>query len=275
MTPTKTIGRYGRTYVWPEYKPHELEVPSVTTILSGGVPKPALAPWNAKMVATFAVKNKDAWDRLDDDDAIDLLKRSPFRKTKIAADRGTLVHAALEAYSRGDEVVPVPKDKALLAQYEGALQFLRDFQVETTHTEVTIFSREFEYAGTTDILGGVTLPPEIVQENPLLPKSGRAIIDYKTGKAIYNDAVVQANAYAFGDFIAHGGANPSEEPLGIFDLIIIVRPKRRGGYEAKVFTPSAKVHDVFLAAKIVAQRDEAVDPTFAGRILTGPDEGDE
>jgi hypothetical protein len=257
--------------VWPEKQPYELQVPSVTTILSGGVPKPALAPWNAKMVATFAVKNKDAWATLDDEDAIDLLKRSPFRKTKKAADSGTLVHAALEAFNAGAEHVPVPKDKALKAQYDGALQFLRDFEVEPTHTEVTIFSRQFGYAGTTDILGAVRLPTEI---DPFRTR-GRAIIDYKTGKAIYDEAVIQANAYAHGDFIAHGGSEPREEPLGTFDFIIIVRPKRRGGYEAKVYTPSQEVLDVFLAAKVVSEREDACRHSYDGRVLTGPDEEDE
>jgi hypothetical protein len=268
VTPTRTIGRYGRTYVWPEKQPYELQVPSVTTILSGGVPKPALAPWNAKMVATFAVKHKDAWQGLDDEDAIDLLKRSPFRSTDKAAKAGTLVHVALEAFNAGAEHVPVPKDKALKAQYDGALQFLRDFRVETTHTEVTIFSRQYGYAGTTDILGTVTLPSDI---DPLRT-SGRAIIDYKTGKAIYDEAVIQANAYAHGDFIAHGGPAPYEEPLGEFDFIIIVRPKRRGGYEAKLYKPSQEVLDVFLAAKVVGEREDSCRHSYAGRVLTGPEE---
>jgi hypothetical protein len=262
--------------VWPEKRPHELEVPSVTTILSGGVPKPALAPWNAKMVATFAVKNKDAWANLEEDDAIDLLKRSPFRKTKIAADRGTLVHRALDAYAAGEDHV-VPKEKPLRAQYDGALQFLRDFQVETHHTEVTIFSRKHGYAGTTDVVGGVVIPDSIDLNDFMNPRkrTGTAVIDYKTGKAIYGDAVIQANAYAFGDFIADG-ASGQELSLPMVDFLIIVRPKRRGGYEAKVYEPSAAVHAVFLAAMVVRERDEVVEHTEIGRVLTGPvDEEDD
>jgi hypothetical protein len=87
--------------------------------------------------------------------------------------------------------------------------------------------------------------------------------------------VIQANAYAHGDFIAHGGSEPREEPLGTFDFIIIVRPKRRGGYEAKVYTPSQEVLDVFLAAKVVSEREDACRHSYDGRVLTGPDEEDE
>jgi hypothetical protein len=247
-------------------------VPSVTTVLSGGVPKPALAPWNAKMVATFAVKNKDAWAGLDEEDAIDLLKRSPFRTTKKAADRGNLVHAALDAFTSGAEAVPVPKDKALKAQYDGALQFLRDFHVEPLFTEVTIFSRQYEYAGTTDVIGNVVLPREAIDDFMSHGKrEGVAIIDYKTGKGIYDEAVIQANAYSGGDWIADG-ATGAEVPLPKVDFLIIVRPKRRGGYEAKVYAPSAKVHDVFLAAKVVSEREDAVKESAIGRMLTGPDE---
>jgi hypothetical protein len=274
VTPTRTIGRYGRTYVWPEKKPHELQVPSVTTVLSGGVPKPALAPWNAKMVATFAVKNKDAWEKLEEDDAIDLLKRSPFRKTKIAADRGSLVHRALDAFAAGEDHV-VPKEKQLRAQYDGALQFLRDFKVEPEHTEVTIFSRQHGYAGTTDVVGNVVLPKELDIDDFMNPRKreGSAIIDYKTGKAIYDEAVIQANGYAFGDFIADG-ATGQEIPLKLVDFLIIVRPKRRGGYEVKVFEPSTAVHNVFLAALVVSAREDACAQSFVGRMLTGPEEDD-
>lgn len=268
MTPTRTVGRYGRTYVWPEKKPHELVVPSVTTIIGGGIPKPALAPWNAKMVAEFAVDNSDSWLNLDRDDAIDLLKRSPFRKTKKAADHGSLVHTALEAFGNGAEEIPTLPDKSHRKQYEGALQFLRDFEVEPVYTEFTVFSREHEYAGTADLLGPVTFPAEMLLDSKPRPT---CIIDYKTGKAIYPEFAVQLTSYARGDFIADG-ASGMELPLPEIDYLIVVRPKRRGGYEAKVYENSQAVFDLFLAAKEIHEREDTLAHVEVGRVLTGPEE---
>jgi hypothetical protein len=271
MTPTRTVGRYGRTYVWPEKKPHELTVPSVTTIIGGGIPKPALAPWNAKMVAAYAVDNRESWAGLERDAAIDLLKRSPFRKTKKAADHGKLVHTALEAFSNGEDELPTLPEKSHRKQYEGALQFLRDFKVEPLFTEFTVFSREHEYAGTSDLLGPVTFPPEMLLDSKERPV---CIVDYKTGKAIYPEAAIQLNSYARGDFIADG-ATGTELPLPLIDYLIVVRPKRRGGYEVKVYEPSQAVFDLFLAAKRIHERDEILAHVEVGRVLTGPEEGDE
>jgi hypothetical protein len=271
LTPTRTVGRYGRTYVWPEKKPHELVVPSVTTIIGGGIPKPALAPWNAKMVAEFAYDNRGAWINLERDAAIDLLKRSPFRKTKKAADHGSLVHAALDAYGSGAEEITALKEKSARKQYEGALQFLRDFKVEIEHTEVTCFSRKHEYAGTTDVIGTVTFPVEMLLDSKPRP---RCVIDYKTGKRIYDEYAVQLVSYARADFIADG-ATGLEIPMPEIDYVIVVRPKRRGGYEAKVYEPTDDVFGLFLAAKEIHERDETLSHVAVGSVLTGPEEGDE
>lgn len=272
MAPTKTIGRYGRTYVWPEKKPHELVVPSVTTIIGGGIPKPALAPWNAKMVATFAVDHRESWEGLDREDAIDLLKRSPFRHTKKRAEEGTIVHAALDAHAAGvvdPADIPTLLDKALQKQVEGALQFLRDFDVRPGWTEATIFSREHEYAGTTDVVGDVTFPPEMF----ISPQDATCIIDYKTGKAIYDDYLVQLIAYARGEFIGTPGTGEEIE-LPEIDYCIVVRPKRRGGYEARVYKPTEEAFNLFLAAKVVSEREDILSEALYGQTLTGPDEGE-
>jgi hypothetical protein len=262
---TRTVYKRGRHYVWPERPPHELEVVSVTTIIGGGIPKPALAPWNAKMVATFAVENKAKWMELDDADAIDLLKRSPFRQTRKRADEGTLVHAALEAYAAGEEEVLIPPEEiGLTGQYNGAVQFLRELNVEILHAEATVFSREHQYAGTSDIFGHVTLPP------PLPQGRKTAVIDYKTGKAIYPEYAVQLAAYAFGDFI--GLADGTEVPVPDVDYLIVVRPKRRGGFEAAVYEADREIFEVFLAAKTVHERERMLQGKEIGRQNVGPDD---
>lgn len=267
MTPTKTIAKVGRHYVWPLKKPYELMVPSVTNIIGKGIPKEALAPWNAKMVATFAVKHREEWVGLPEDAAIDMLKRSPYRESDRSARAGKLVHNAIEQYVAGI-VHDAPADKALKNQYEASIGFLKDFKVKASHTEVTIFSREHEYAGTTDVIGSVTIPKGVVANKIV---KGSAIIDYKTGKRIYDEHSVQLNAYAAGDFIAN--EDGTETPMPSVDFLIVVRPKKKGGYEVRVYEPTADALNVFLAAKVVSQRDDVLEHAQIGRILTGPDEG--
>lgn len=271
MTPTKTVAKRGRHYVWPEKPPHELVVPSVTNI-TGSLPKEWAGPWNAKMVATYAVKHKDEWAGLPDDDAIDLLKRSPYRTTDKAARAGKLVHNAIEKYVLGVDHA-TPKDPALKKQYQASIAFLKDFKVKPTKwVEVTIFSREHEYAGTTDLVAGCVIPKEV--ELPKgLKRTGMAIIDYKTGKRIYDEHPVQLNAYSRGDFIAN--ADGSETPMPSVDFLIVVRPKKRGGYEAKVYLPDEERFELFLAAKVVQRREAVLENAEVGRILTGPHEDDE
>lgn len=270
MASTRTVqGPGGRHYVWPERGPRELYVRSVTNIIGKGIPKEALAPWNAKMVATFAVKNKAEWTGLDDESAIDLLKRSPYRTTDRSARAGTLVHNAIEHYANGEGHAK-PKDKALRNQYDAARAFLTDFEVKVEATEFTCFSREGGYAGTSDVLGRVKLPVEL----GLRKRNRRAIIDYKTGKRIYDEHPIQLNAYAMADFYALGG-DPKEYPIGAVDTLIVVRPKKRGGYEAMIYEPSKELHDLFLAAKVVAEREEVLHEAVIGRVLTGPAENED
>jgi hypothetical protein len=267
VAPTRTLAKRGRHYVWPVKAPHELVVPSVTTI-TGALPKEWAGPWNAKMVAEFAVEHRDEWVGLPPDAAIDMLKRSPYRFTDRSARAGTLVHNTIDAYMEGRDV-PKPKDKGLAKQVEGALQFLRDFKVKPQFSEVTIFSREHEYAGTTDLVGKVTLPASV----KLKKRNGNAIIDYKTGKRIYDEHPVQLNAYARGDFIAmHDG---TEEPVPPIDYLIVVRPKKRGGYEAKIYVPDEARFQLFLAARVVSQRSDVLEYADVARVLVGPDDQEE
>lgn len=268
MAPTKTVAKHGRHYVWPLKKPYELVVPSVTNI-TGALPKEWAGPWNAKMVATFAVKHREDWSGLPDEDAIDLLKRSPYRTTDKAARAGKLVHNAIEQYVEGVKHA-APTDKALKNQYLAAIAFLKDFNVKAKFSEVTIFSRTHEYAGTLDLIGGVTIP-KAANLPKGMKRTGTAIIDYKTGKRIYDEHPVQLNAYARGDFIA--GQDGTETPMPAVDFLIVVRPKKRGGYEAKIFVPDEARFELFLAAKTIAARADVLEDAEVGRVLTGPDEG--
>ena len=232
-SPRQSRARSGRRYVWPPQPPHELEVPSSTTIL-GILDKPALLGWASRMVAEYAVEHRDAWSRLPTDEAVALLKGAPWRNRNRKANVGTAVHTALEAYVTGQE-----PDEELAPErrgyYEAALAFLRDHEPKITASEVTVYSRRHEYAGTLDLLG---------------EHGGEAtVMDYKTGKDVYPEMALQLCSYAYGDFIGHDDGR--EEPLPEIRRGIVIRLGANGRYKAVPVSLPQELFEVFLALRRV------------------------
>lgn len=240
--PKLAYKRSGREYRWPGKPPHELAVPSTTTIIGGGVPKEALKFWAAKMAAQYAVEHKGAWERLPKDDAVDLIKRAATRFTERKADLGTAVHAAIEAHlghRGGPTLNEIEKGYA-----RGALAFLEDHSVEVVRVESTVFSREHGYAGTFDLL----------YRSPSLP--GVIVGDWKTSKAVYDETALQLCASARADFIAEpDGVTEAYLPVEDIDVGTTIRLAADGTYEAVPFLLTDEVFEVFLAAKVVAARE--------------------
>src|SRR3972149_8960545 len=92
---------------------------SVTTIISGGLPKQALIYWSANQVAEYVVQNQDkVWGLLrptadtDEarqqarDDTYDFLKRTPWRARDKAADLGTAPPEAAGEHVLGQPMPP-------------------------------------------------------------------------------------------------------------------------------------------------------------------------
>lgn len=181
-----------RTYSW-----RGEEFYSVTTIIGGGIPKPALLPWGIKMVAegaVDAVENGYLADMVeqDRDGAIRFLKGLPYAKRDAAADLGTLVHQWIEAYSLKR---PMPKPPLPVAPYLRSFEaFLDDFKPSFTATEASVYSRSQRYAGTLDSICTLKLP--------LHESEQRFILDAKTGKGVYPEVGLQLAAYRNAEFIA-------------------------------------------------------------------------
>lgn len=185
----------GRTYTI-----NERVLWSVTTIIGNGLPKPAIAGWQAKSIAEFAVAN---WrtiggmlgavrlSRTDDasvfiisdpdavDGAIDWLKGAPWRESKRKMNVGSAVHAEAEAYALG---IPRPEALPAVAPYLTSFRnFLEDFKPDFQLVEATVFNVAEGYAGTLDAVARV---------------GGRTFLfDWKTGKDIYPDVALQLAAY--------------------------------------------------------------------------------
>lgn len=188
-----TTTNRGRTYTW-----HDEIFDSVTTIIGGGVPKPALKPWGEKLVATTAVDKLNQWETMDRDDAIDWLKRSPFRETDRAAVQGSHIHDWAEKHVLGLPVAVEDAPEIQRPYLDGFLRFIAEWHPEYEMTEASVFSRRYRYAGTLDAI--VTLDG-----------IGRLLVDYKTGKGVYGEVGLQLAAYRYAEFV--GLPDGSEAPM--------------------------------------------------------------
>ena len=137
---------------------------SVTTIIGGGVPKPALLFWAAKTVTDSAIENLPALvaaSRFPDqlEAHRDWIKRAHTRKKDERAEVGSAVHMIIEARILG---TPLPKSvqvgdeewaldgEELKPYIDRFLAFERDWQPEWTASEMVVANPTLGYAGTLD-----------------------------------------------------------------------------------------------------------------------------
>jgi len=166
-----------RVYEWrapgaPIDQPAEIYW-SVTTLIKGGLPSPALTYWAAKATAEFAVanhrqvtamleavklaKDEQGFLRVRDPDAvqsaIDWLKGSPWRERDRKGNVGTAVHAAAESYVLGKPMPTVVEEaRPYVAQFE---QFLADWNPHYELAEASVYNRTLKYAGTLDAIATI------------------------------------------------------------------------------------------------------------------------
>lgn len=260
-----TAGRGMRVYKWPPQPPHELEVVGVTSIISNGVPKPFLEGWAAKRTAECAVDDHDLVTAMlakknGERMAIDHLKGARYRDRDTKANRGTIVHAAVESYLDGKPMskddleerlqearVPRPLWKGAAGMVAGAMEFLFEQEPEVLRSEATVYSRAHTYAGTTDLLVKMRIG-----------RSRRhVIVDFKTSKAIYDETSLQLCAYSRADFIGLNDGTEIPMPDDVRDGIA-VRLMPSGKYEAVAFALTDELYDVFVAARTVALGKEVI-----------------
>jgi hypothetical protein len=178
--------------------------PSVTTIL-GCIGKPALINWAANTERAAVIEAAaDLYEDAPTGKGIPRMMRAVYVETlkgrlgKVkahtkelakAGDIGTQVHSLIEwniRKSLGQEPGPEPR----LAQ--GAQQPFATWQewascvkFKPLLCEQTVFSTEHQYAGTMDLLAEMELQGTMTT----------VLVDWKTGKAIYDEALLQNAAY--------------------------------------------------------------------------------
>lgn len=256
-----TTGRGGkRTYSW-----RSETYWSVTTILSA-MPKPALLPWGIKAVAETAVTSRDVvaamLDRCETPAAcvkgdfcapcietIRWLKGSPYAKRDAAADLGTYVHNAVEAYVLGK---PFPKWPPLVKpRMDAFLQYLADYKPDYELTEASVYNRSERYAGTLDAI--------------VVIHGRRLLLDVKTGgEQVYPETALQLAAYRHAEFI--GLPDGSEEPMRETDGAAVLHIPAEGGYELVDVQTDDEVFRTFLYVREVFRFQE----DLSKRVIRGP-----
>lgn len=235
---------YGRGH---GYKIDGVKVDGVTTLISQGMPKPALMYWSARTVAEYVAdatdEQLDQLRQLGRSGMVAALKEVPWGKRDAAAAKGTEVHGYAEHLARGEEV-EVPEHIA--GHVESAVAFLDDYQVNAIRLEAPIGSRRWRYAGTCDLLADVTLPDG---------QRVRAVLDYKTsGSGIWPDVALQLAAYRNAEiYLDTDGVEQQVADLGLSETAYAVW-LRADGYDVYPVNAGEQPFKAFQHLAYVARR---------------------
>lgn len=198
-----TLRRIDRTYRGKPTHHYELDgtrVDGVTTVISQGIPKPALTYWSARTVAEYATANLEQLQTMlatgGVRPTVDFLKGVPWEQRDAAAVRGTEVHALAEQVVQGLPTVVPPE---LVGHVDGYARWLDRSRIQPVHTELVVGSRRWGYAGTADLV--------------LTDRDGvTRIADLKTSSGVYGETALQLAAYRHADFHLDGDGLLSPMP---------------------------------------------------------------
>jgi hypothetical protein len=222
-------------------------VPNVTTILNGGLPKPALVGWAARMAGEAAAQLIFGDGVEPTAVVVDRLRQmGPTAVTALCADaaqarrnaaavKGTDVHAYAERVLHG-EAVDVPSE--LAGYVEGYVGFLDRVELVPILTERPCASRRHWYAGRFDLLA-------TIDDEPWL-------LDNKTGSGVYGETACQVAAYARADFYVDvdGAEVPMPHVAHIGALHVT-----EGGTDLYDLGDIDEAHREFIAARLIYSTD--------------------
>jgi hypothetical protein len=247
MTATGFTRRnYGRGHA---YYLDGRKLDGVTTILSKGLPKPALVQWAANCAADLAC---DEWDQLAELPLSERRKRlakAADAKRSAAAVRGTQVHALADKLAQGLEVT-VPDE--LAGHVESCVRFLNEWEPVTLLTETPVYHDTYLYAGTLDLVVEMA--------------GKRWLLDFKTSASgAYGDTAFQLAAYKHA---THCLTDGTVQPMGHIDECGVVW-LRADGYDLYPYCADQGIFRQFLYIQQVAKCAED-SRDYKGDALTPP-----
>ncbi len=210
-------------------------VPSVTSVLREGVPKPGLVKWGANIIAEAASTERERLATMKKAEVKTYLSALADTVRDTASIQGRIVHSAAEAIAKG---LPQPEAQTdvevqIVSHFQ---RFIMDFKPVFLESEAQIWNHRYGYAGTLDACA-----------NMIALNSGPVILDWKTSKSVWPEVALQLAAYARGEYILRADGTKSELPD--IDMrrgyVLHLRPE---GYKLHPVDISDHVFDVFLSA---------------------------
>lgn len=165
------------------------KIPSVTSILSKVLAKPALLPWGIKATAEhydgiMKKYQEGEFSKIDDKIREDFLKEAKGASKKVSSDAATFGSAIHQRIER-----VIKKQIRLEGVEDEYLPYLRAFfdwykqeKIKQISTEKKLYSTIYRYAGTLDAVAKID--DEVI------------IYDYKTSSGFYPEYDLQISAYA-------------------------------------------------------------------------------
>ena len=182
-------------------------VPSVTTVINQ-LNKPKLTNWAARVAAEYAIRGWAALAELSPYERKEAIRYAHERERQESADLGTAVHHAIDCWAKG---IPHEHAKEVDPYMNSFTKFLMEKRPRFLYSEVTLWNRTHNYAGTADAICEI---------------SGETwVADYKSGKSLYPEVGLQLSALAHGEFIITAEGEELEVPLIQGLAAIHVRPR--------------------------------------------------
>lgn len=234
---------YGRGYLHPVTGEF---VPSVTTIISAGIPKPALVGWAAKSAAQYAAENWESLTELSKDEKIKRIKGTHRQIAKEAAGLGDTIHDIVDKYNKGLEPGEWPPG----SHENQFIGFLMDCKPRIIESETTVWSRKHGYAGTLDFIARI--------------RDRVWLSDLKTGSGLYPEMGLQLSALAHADFIIR--EDGTEESVPQVDGCALLH-LRSGFWKFVPLTWMEECFTAFLHCKGILQWSQDNSPTVIGEAM--------
>lgn len=240
MTPLKapfTRRNYGRGHGYKDA--NGIKVPGVTTLLSKGLPKPALVNWAARTAAEYAVDNWDTLTQAPISERLDQIRNAPNSSKNAAALRGTKLHDAAQQLQEQGTVDVDPEQLPLVEAY---LKFCRDWELHAEYVESAVYSVTHGYAGTLDLIA-------------TLRDGQRWLLDLKTSKAVYGDMALQQAAYRYAEWLADSDVDGKHIPMPQVDAVGIVHVRADGADLVPLTAGPAEFRSFLYVAQVAATAD--------------------